>query len=41
MISRFGPTVSLIIPADRVAARLADLKQGKPLASFSTQSAQP
>jgi serine protease Do len=34
VISRFGVTGSYIIPADRIAARLADLRAGKPLSGF-------
>ena len=41
VISRFGATGSYIIPGDRVAARLADLKAGKPLSGFSAPAAQP
>jgi serine protease Do len=41
VISRFGVTGSFIIPADRVAARLIDLKVGKPLSGFPSPSAQP
>jgi hypothetical protein len=41
VISRFGVTGSYIIPADRVAARLADLKAGKPLSGFPAPAAQP
>jgi S1-C subfamily serine protease len=39
VIGRFGPTGSFIIPADVVAARLDDLKEGKPLSGFSTPAA--
>jgi S1-C subfamily serine protease len=39
IISRFGPTGSFIIPGDRVAARLADLKVGKPLSGFPAPAA--
>jgi S1-C subfamily serine protease len=41
VISRFGPTGSFIIPGDRVAARLADLRAGKPLSGFPTPSTPP
>jgi hypothetical protein len=41
VISRFGVTGSFIIPADRVGARLADLREGKPLAGFPAPRAQP
>ena len=41
VISRFGVTGSFIIPGDRVAARLADLKAGKPLSGFPTPTANP
>jgi RNA polymerase sigma factor (sigma-70 family) len=41
VISRFGVTGSFIIPGDRVAARLADLKAGKPLAGFPAPAANP
>ncbi len=41
VISRFGVPGSFIIPADRVAARLTDLRAGKPLSGFPTPSAQP
>jgi serine protease Do len=41
VISRFGHTGSYIIPGDRVAARLADLKVGKPLSGFTKPAAKP
>jgi len=41
VISRFGVTGSFIIPGDRVAARLADLKAGKPLSGFPAPDAKP
>jgi hypothetical protein len=41
VIRRFGATGSYIIPGDRVAARIADLRLGKPLSGFPTPSAQP
>jgi hypothetical protein len=41
VISRFGPTGSYIIPGDRIAARLADLKVGKPLSGFTIPAARP
>lgn len=40
VIRRFGPTGSLVIPADRIVARLADLKAGKPLSGFSNRAAE-
>jgi S1-C subfamily serine protease len=40
VISRFGVTGSFIIPSDRVAARLAELREGKTLSNFPTPSAQ-
>jgi S1-C subfamily serine protease len=41
VISRFGVPGSFIIPGDRVAARLDDLKAGKQLSDFPSPSAQP
>ena len=41
IISRFGNSGSFIIPGDRVASRLADLRSGKPLSSFPTPTAKP
>jgi serine protease Do len=41
IISRFGPSGSFIIPGDRVASRLADLKAGKPFPGFPVRAAKP
>jgi serine protease Do len=41
VISRFGVTGSYIIPADRVAARLVDLRAGKPLSGFPAPAVKP
>jgi NAD(P)-dependent dehydrogenase (short-subunit alcohol dehydrogenase family) len=41
VIMRFGATGSYIIPGDRVAARIADLRLGKPHSGFPTPSAHP